>query len=70
LVRLAKLDGAEYASAFLEAMIAGHTEALALIDSRLLPAAIEPDIKAHVEATRMRIAAHLGKAQELKSAGK
>lgn len=70
LVQLAKLDGADYASAFLEAMIAGHTEALALIDSRLLPAATEPDIKAHIEATRIRIAAHLGKAQELKSAGK
>jgi predicted outer membrane protein len=70
LVQLAKLDGAEYASAFLDAMIAGHTEALALIDSRLLPAAIDADIKAHIEATRIRVAAHLGKAQELKSAGK
>ena len=47
-------------------MIKGHTEALALNDSRMLTLAKSEPVKAHLTATRGHVADHLAAAQALK----
>jgi len=58
------VDGPPLDVAYLESMVASHTEALALIDGQLLPGArIEP-VRAHIDTARTAIAADLEKAQK------
>lgn len=72
--RLAELDGEAYADAYVDAMVAGHTEALALLDERigstaadgLAPGAtaigggnVDQMFQQHLSATRDAIARHL-----------
>lgn len=66
LAELGKLEGQAYQDAYVEAMIKGHTEVLALIDSRMLTLAKSEAVKSHLTATREHIAEHLAAAQALK----
>jgi len=63
--RLAELDGEAYADAYVDAMVKGHTEALAMIDDQLLPAATDPALQAHLTSTRDAVAKHLERGQAL-----
>lgn len=63
--RLAELEGEAYADAYVDAMVKGHTEALAMIDDQLLPAATDPALQAHLTSTRAAIAKHLEQGQAL-----
>ena len=68
---LAALDaksGDEYARAYVDAMVKGHTEALDALDTRLIPAATSEPVRQHLTATRGHVAAHLEQAQRLASA--
>lgn len=64
--RLGQLDGNEYERAWIEAMVAGHTEALDTLDNQLIPSADEDELRDHLQASRQAIARHLETAQGLR----
>lgn len=65
--RLGQLDGEEYERAWIDAMVAGHTEALEMLDNQLIPSANnDNDLSSHLQNTRQAIARHLETAQQLR----
>ncbi|MBO9715961.1 MAG: DUF4142 domain-containing protein [Pseudoxanthomonas sp.] len=65
LATLGQKSGDAYARAYVDAMVKGHTEALAALDDRLIPAATRPEVKAHLATTREHVAQHLERAKAL-----
>src|SRR5690606_16878822 len=65
--RLGALQGDEYEDAYIDAMVAGHQDALAMLDSRLIPAARDAAVRQHLQSTREQVAAHLEQARELQA---
>lgn len=61
-------SGAAYERAYMDAMVQGHADALALIDGTLLPAATDAKVRDHFTATRGAVAAHLERAKEIRAA--
>ncbi|KQY49355.1 DUF4142 domain-containing protein [Lysobacter sp. Root494] len=57
--------GKAYEKAYIDAMVKGHTDALAMIDNTLLPAATDTNIRQHFTTTRAAVARHLEKAKEI-----
>ena len=68
LATLGQKSGKEYAAAYIDAMIAGHKDALAMIDSKMMSAASTDPVKQHLADTKTHVQAHLDKAQAIKSA--
>ena len=68
LAELGKKSGKEYETAYVTAMVDGHTEALALIDGRLLSLASAGPVRDHLTKTRQHVAMHLEAAQKLQAA--
>lgn len=66
LASLDKLTGDAYAKAYVDAMVKGHTEALAALDDKLIPKATTQAIKDHLATTREHVANHLERAKALK----
>ncbi len=66
LTKLAALEGTGFESAYLDAMIKGHTEVLAWIDSKSITSTKSEALKAHLDETRMQIAMHLEEAKKLR----
>jgi predicted outer membrane protein len=66
LAMLIPLDGKEFETAYLDAMIKGHTEVLSMIDSKLLTTAKNDALKAHLTETRGHVSMHLEQAKKLK----
>lgn len=67
---LAALDaksGIEYEQAYIDAMVKGHTDVLALLDGSLIPAATDAAVKTHFANTRTAVAKHLDEAKKLKA---
>lgn len=58
-----------YSKAYVDAMVKGHTEALAALDGKLIPAATTAGVKAHLTMTRQHVAQHLEQAKALQSGG-
>ncbi len=58
-------EGAEYARAYIEAMVAGHAQALETLDNELIPAATTQAVRDHLTDTRATVAAHLQQARAL-----
>jgi putative membrane protein len=58
-------SGKAYEKAYIDAMVKGHTDALAMIDNTLLPAATDTNIRQHFTTTRAAVARHLDKAKEI-----
>lgn len=67
---LGKQSGDAYAKAYVDAMVKGHTEALAALDNDLIPAATDPAVKTHLTDTRTAVAKHLESAKQLQAGGK
>ena len=67
LAMLVPLDGERFASAFMAAMIKGHTDVIALIDGKLLTAAKNDAVKNHLTATRGHVAMHLEEAKKVQA---
>ncbi|MDG6347707.1 DUF4142 domain-containing protein [Luteimonas sp. 8-5] len=65
--RLGALQGDEYEDAYIDAMVNGHQDALAMLDSRLIPAARDAAVRQHLQSTREQVAAHLERARELQA---
>ncbi len=66
LATLVSMDGKDFETAYLDAMIKGHTEVLAMIDNQLLKTAKNDALKSHLTETRGHVAMHLDKAKKLK----
>ncbi|WP_282276248.1 DUF4142 domain-containing protein [Stenotrophomonas sp. PS02297] len=66
--QLATQNGQAYQRAYVQAMVAGHTDALSALDQTLIPAATRPDVQAHLQQTRTRVAQHLDQARALAAA--
>lgn len=66
LTTLGEKSGKDYAAAYIDAMIAGHKEALQLIDSQMTAAASTDPVKKHLTETRTHVEQHLAKAEEIK----
>jgi predicted outer membrane protein len=67
LATLGQKSGKEYETAYVEAMVKGHTDALALIDTRLLTLASAEAVKQHFTTTRDAVAKHLEHAKKLQA---
>ena len=66
--KLAKLEGAAYERAYVDAMVKGHAEVLDKLDKTLIPLASDPEVVAHLKATRTHVAEHLAAAKALQAA--
>ena len=64
---LAQKNSKEYENAYVDAMVSGHTEALALIDGRLLSLASTGPVKDHLMETRDHVVMHLEEAKKLQA---
>ena len=65
LAALMPMNGAEFERAFLDMMVKGHREVLAMIDSQLMPAARNGALKQHLTHSREHVAKHLAEGQRL-----
>lgn len=63
--RLGALDGKDYAKAYVDAMVKGHTEALSALDATGIPAASSAGVREHLTRTRGHVATHLEKAKAI-----
>jgi putative membrane protein len=63
--QLASLSGERFQTAWIDAMVKGHQEALRKLDSELIPGSSDARVKAHLQSTRTAIAAHLETAKAL-----
>lgn len=60
-------SGADYEKAWLDAMVKGHTEALTLLEERLIPAAQDERLRSFLNNSRDHVAMHLARGKELQS---
>ncbi|MBC7925030.1 MAG: DUF4142 domain-containing protein [Bryobacteraceae bacterium] len=67
LAALAPLEGNEFGSAYLLAMIKDHTEVLGMIDNQLLKRAENEAVKKHLTDTRSHVANHLAEGKKLQA---
>jgi predicted outer membrane protein len=67
LAMIAPLEGEEFGAKYVEAMVKGHGEVLALIDDELLPSAQNDAVKKHLSETREHVAMHLEKGRALQA---
>lgn len=67
LAMLIPLDGERFATAFMAAMIKGHSDVLAMIDGKLLTTAKNDAVKSHLTATRAHVAMHLEEAKKIQA---
>jgi len=68
LTTLGQKSGKDYAAAYIDAMIAGHKDALQLIDTQMMAAASTEPVKAHLTETKTHVEQHLAKAEAIKKA--
>lgn len=66
--RLDALKGDEFQHSFINEMVNGHKEALDKLDD-FIRQAQNPEVKAHLQATRQRVAFHLKEAERLQATG-
>jgi putative membrane protein len=52
---------------YMEAQVEAHEQVLALLDEKLIPNAVNPDLRASLLAKRATVAAHLERARNIKS---
>jgi len=64
---LGKKSGRDYETAYVDAMVKGHMQALTLIDTRLNALASSDAVKQHLAATRDAVSMHLEAAKKLQA---
>ena len=65
LAEMTPLQGEDFASAYLDAMVKGHTKVLGMIDKQFLVSARHAELQSHLKETRKSVAQHLEEAQRL-----
>lgn len=68
LAKIMPLTGKHFETAYLNMMVKGHSDALSLIDSQLIPSANSPALKKQLAETRAHVALHLDRAKKLQQA--
>jgi putative membrane protein len=61
-------SGAEYQKAYVDAMVKGHAEVLELLETRLIPAATDEQVRNFLTSSRDHVAMHLDRGKALQSA--
>jgi putative membrane protein len=56
---LSQLDSAGFAKAYVDAMVQGHADALAVIDTELIPKSVDAATKKHLAGLRKHVETHL-----------
>lgn len=69
LQKLGAQDGDAYQKAYVDAMVKDHTDALAALDTKLIPSATTPEVASHLRETRDHVARHLEDAKALQGSG-
>ncbi len=67
LAMIAPLEGEEFAAKYVDAMVKGHTEVLAMIDGELMKSAENEALKKHLSETREHVAMHLEQGKKLQA---
>ncbi|MBA3608289.1 MAG: DUF4142 domain-containing protein [Chthoniobacterales bacterium] len=67
LAMIAPLEGEEFAAKYVDAMVKGHTEVLAMIDGELMKSAENEALKKHLTETREHVAMHLEEGKKLQA---
>ncbi|HXH75924.1 MAG TPA: DUF4142 domain-containing protein [Bacteriovoracaceae bacterium] len=67
LAMLIPLEGKEFEKSYIDAMVKGHKEVLAMIDGKLLPGAKNAQLKDHLTKTKEHVAMHLKHAEKIQS---
>ncbi len=70
LAALIPLKGDEFETAYVTAMVKGHTEVLEMIDNKLLKSADNDAVKKHLNETRSAVAQHLEMGKKLQASMK
>ena len=65
MTRLNERKLVEFDQAYIEAQVEGHQAALTLLDDKLIPSVINPDVKQYLQTMRPRVKAHLDRARAL-----
>jgi putative membrane protein len=68
IAQLKKLKGAEFDKAYMTGQVAMHERVLNDLQTKLIPAAKNADLKAQLEATKTHVESHLAKARDLEIA--
>ena len=68
LTSLGALDKTKFDTAYADAMVSGHQQALDMVDNKLLKEAKNDDLKAFLTSTRTAIANHLEMAKKVQAA--
>jgi predicted outer membrane protein len=67
LSQLVPLDGKEFEKAYMDAMVKGHQDVIAMIDGQLIPATKNSELKKQLMDTREHVSMHLEKAKEIQT---
>jgi putative membrane protein len=67
MAKLKPLQGKAFETAYVDAMVAGHTKVLGKLDEEFLPKASDPAVKAHLRKTREAVSKHLDAAKTLQA---
>jgi putative membrane protein len=65
IAEMKKLNGAEFDKAYMTNQVAMHERVLNDLETKLIPAAQNPELKSHLEATRTHVQSHLAKARDI-----
>ncbi len=68
LAALLAKDSEDFGAAYIDAMVTGHTEVLAMLDGELLKEVENEKLKAHLTEVRGHVAKHLDEAKEIQGA--
>lgn len=69
LAKLQAQSGDAFAKAYVDAMVKDHTAALQTLDSQLIPAAKDAEVRSFLKETRAHVADHLAAAKQLQGEG-
>lgn len=67
LMKLKQLDGKEFSTAYIDAMVTGHTDGLNLINTNLLKNASNKKVKHFLLSFRAMVTKHLNKAKKIQA---
>lgn len=65
LAKILKMNNKEFEKAYLDFMVKGHSKVLKMLNTKLIPAAKNEELKKHLEATQKTVSGHLTTAQTI-----
>jgi putative membrane protein len=65
--QLTQMSGVQFDRAYIDAQLKGHKDVLDLLDTKLIPLAQDPSLKAGLEDTRARVVDHIQMAEQARA---